>query len=68
MAPSAVVPFEDGLRKQLHSVAKVNKNVKFLAGLDEARRSMDEYRNGGAKASYGVRTRPMGVEFLTKEG
>lgn len=62
------MPFEDGLRKQLHSVAKVNKNVKFLAGLDEARRSMDEYRNGGAKASYGVRTRPMGVEFLTKEG
>lgn len=52
IAPTSLVGFEEGMRKNFHATAKLAKNAKFLAGVEEAGRVWDEVHG----SSHGVRT------------
>lgn len=42
IAPTSLVGFDEGMRKNFHATAKLAKNAKFIAGVEEASRVMDE--------------------------
>lgn len=45
--PASLVGFEEGMRKSFNTNAKVTKNVKFVAGVEEALRIWDACQGGG---------------------
>ena len=49
--------FEEGVRKNFHTSAKLAKNAKFLAGVEEAMRVWGEvHGSSAASSSHGVRS------------
>ncbi|KAM3575374.1 hypothetical protein VYU27_002721 [Nannochloropsis oceanica] len=49
--PASLVAFEEGMRKSFNTNAKVTKNAKFVAGVEEALRNWDACQRGGGGGS-----------------